>query len=96
MRKGQDCDYDKRNIYVIVCDAYIRNVMTSTSPRGTLGSVSSLLAATLYQGNPDRTTSSGISYQLRDIYSIYAGAAGMLLCINGKSTMGKLKTSPLS
>jgi hypothetical protein len=54
MRKGQDYDYDKRNIYVIVCDAYIRNVMTSTSPRGTLGSVSSLLAATLYQGNPDR------------------------------------------
>jgi hypothetical protein len=35
------------DIYVIVCDAYIRNVMTSTSPRGTLGSVSSLLAATL-------------------------------------------------
>ena len=29
-------------------------VMTSTSPRGTLGSVASLLAGTLYQGNPDR------------------------------------------
>jgi len=29
-------------------------VMTSTSPKGTLGSVASLLAATLYQGNPDR------------------------------------------
>jgi hypothetical protein len=28
--------------------------MTSTSPKGTLGSVASLLAATLYQGNPDR------------------------------------------
>jgi hypothetical protein len=28
-------------------------VMTSTSPRRTLGSVDSLLAATLYQGNPD-------------------------------------------
>jgi hypothetical protein len=25
-----------------------------TSPRGTLGSVTSLLAATLHQGNPDR------------------------------------------
>jgi hypothetical protein len=28
--------------------------MPSTEPRGTLGSVASLLAATLYQGNPDR------------------------------------------
>jgi hypothetical protein len=28
--------------------------MTSTLPKGTLGSVISLLAATLYQGNPDR------------------------------------------
>jgi hypothetical protein len=28
--------------------------MTSTLPNGTLGSVASLLAATLYQGNPDR------------------------------------------
>jgi len=29
-------------------------VMTSTSLRGTLGSVASVVAATLYQGNPDR------------------------------------------
>jgi hypothetical protein len=29
-------------------------LMTSTLPKGTLGSVASLLAATLYQGNPDR------------------------------------------
>jgi hypothetical protein len=29
-------------------------VMTSTLPKGTLGSVASLLAGTLYQGNPDR------------------------------------------
>jgi hypothetical protein len=28
--------------------------MTSTLPKGTLGSVASLLASTLYQGNPDR------------------------------------------
>jgi len=32
----------------------IFEVMTSTLPRGNLGSVASLLAATLYQGNPDR------------------------------------------
>jgi hypothetical protein len=36
----------------------------------TLGSVASLLAATLYQGNLIGTISSGISYHLRDIYSI--------------------------
>ena len=35
-------------------DRKIFEVMTSTLPRGTLGSVVSLLAATLYQGNPDR------------------------------------------
>jgi hypothetical protein len=29
-------------------------VMTSTLPKGTLGSVAALLAATLYQGNHDR------------------------------------------
>jgi hypothetical protein len=28
--------------------------MTSTLPKGTLASVASLLAATLFQGNPDR------------------------------------------
>jgi hypothetical protein len=28
--------------------------MISTLPRGNLGSAASLLAATLYQGNPDR------------------------------------------
>jgi hypothetical protein len=35
-------------------DHTIFEVMTSTLPKGTLGSVASLLAAILYQGNPDR------------------------------------------
>jgi hypothetical protein len=35
-------------------DSKIFEVMTSTLPKGTLGSVASLLAATLYQGHPDR------------------------------------------
>ena len=35
-------------------DRNIFEVMTSTLSKGTLGSVVSLLAATLYQGNPDR------------------------------------------
>jgi hypothetical protein len=35
-------------------DRTIFEVMTSTLPQGTLGSVASLLAATLYQGYPDR------------------------------------------
>jgi hypothetical protein len=38
-------------------------VMTSTLPKETLGSVVSLLAATLYQGNPDR------NHKLWDIVS---------------------------
>ena len=35
-------------------DHKIFEVLASTLPRGTLGSVASLLAATLYQGNADR------------------------------------------
>jgi hypothetical protein len=35
-------------------DHKIVEVMTSTLPKGTLGSVASLLAATLYQGHSDR------------------------------------------
>ena len=34
------------------------DVMTSTKPRGTIGSVASLLAAVLYQVNPDRISTS--------------------------------------
>ena len=41
---GQPSHGGNRNIF---------EVMISTLPRGTLGSVASLLAAILYQGNPD-------------------------------------------
>ena len=34
---------------------------------------------------------SRISYQLRDIYTPYAGAAGMLQNINGKCKRGKIE-----
>ena len=74
----------------------VATVMTSTLPKGTLGSVASLLAGTPYQGNPDR------NHKLWNIVSSeryilhYAGAAGILLHINGKFTMGKLKSSLLS
>ena len=61
-------------------------VMTSTFPIGTIGPVASLLAATLYQGNPDR------NHMLWNIVSTeryipYASAAGMLLHIIGKFTV---------
>jgi hypothetical protein len=63
--------------------------------KGTLISVASLLAASSIKDIMIGDTSSGISYHLRDIYSIYIYiyAAGMLLHINGKFTMGKLKSS---
>ena len=51
-------------------DRKIFEMMTSTLPKGILDSVASSLAATLHQGYPDRTTSFGISYHLRDKYSI--------------------------
>ena len=56
-------------------------------------SVASLLEATLYQGNPDRNHKLwNINWE---IYTPYAGAAGMLLHMNGKFTIGKLKSSLL-
>jgi hypothetical protein len=55
-------------------------MMTSTLPNGTLGSVASLLAATLYQGNLDR------SHKLWNIVS-----SERYIHINGTFTMGKLK-----
>jgi hypothetical protein len=59
MRKGLECDDDKRNISVVICDTDIHlyyitvNQVMVACPIGTLGSVASMLAATLYQGNPD-------------------------------------------
>jgi hypothetical protein len=45
--------------------------MTSTLPKGTLGSVASLLAAILYQRNPDRNHKLwNILSSEREIYSI--------------------------
>jgi hypothetical protein len=35
-------------------DRSLFEMMTSTLPRGAIGSVASFLAATLFQGNPDR------------------------------------------
>jgi hypothetical protein len=46
-------------------------VMTSTLPKGTIGSVAFLLAATLYQWNPDRNHKLwNIVSSEREIYSI--------------------------
>ena len=59
MRKGLECDDDKRNISVVICDTDIHlyyitvNQVMVACPIGTLGSVASMLAATLYQGNHD-------------------------------------------
>ena len=64
MRKEPGSAYDKWNIFVTQIfhsgqpshggDRKMFEVMTSPLPKGTLSSVASLLAATLYQGNPDR------------------------------------------
>ena len=75
------------------CDRKIFEV-TSTLPKGTIGSVASMLAATLYQGNPD--TNKLWNTVSSEMHTPYAGAAGILLHINGKFTMGKFKSSLLS
>jgi hypothetical protein len=71
--------------------------MTSVLPKGTLGSVASLLAAILYHGNPDRNPKLwNIVLFKRYILHKYADAAGIFLHINGKFTTGKLKSYFLS
>ena len=74
-------------------DRTIFEVMTLTLPKGTLGSVASLLAANLCQGYEPQA----LEYRINgEMYTPYGGAAGMLLQINGKFTMGNLKSSLLS
>ena len=58
-------------------------------------SVASLSGATLYLKILIGTTNPEILYKLKDIYTPCECAAGMLLHINGKFTMGKLKSSLL-
>jgi hypothetical protein len=80
-------------------DGKTSELMISTWPIGTLGSVASLLAATLYHGNPDRNHAQALEYRIN--WKIYIQA--LLECwyihllyinlhINGKFTMGKLKS----
>ena len=76
-------------------DRNVFEVMTSTLPRGTLGSVGSLLVVTLYHGNPDR------NHKVWNIVSteIYILHMQMLLecCyIKMEFTIGKFKSSLLS
>jgi hypothetical protein len=50
-------------------------MMTLTLPKGTLGSVASLLAGTLYEGNPDR------NYKLWNIVSTERYTLHMLVLL---------------
>jgi hypothetical protein len=52
-KRGLDCDLDKRNIYPAFryAIAIIYAIITSTKPLGIIGSVATLLAATIYQGH---------------------------------------------
>ena len=77
-------------------DSNIFEMMTSILPKGTLGSVATLLASTIYQGNPDRNHTLWNVVSSDRLYTPYSGAAGMWLHINGKFTMGKFKSSLLS
>ena len=67
-------------------------VMTSILPKGTLGSVTSLLAPTLYQGNPDK------NHKLRISYHHSSFAKDRLKIVHMFSGGGKLgiKSKPLT
>jgi hypothetical protein len=81
MRKGPRSAFDKWKISVVIltqifqscqpCHGGILEVMTSPLPNGTLVAVASVLAATSIKEILIGATSSGISYHLRNIYSIY-------------------------
>ena len=75
-------------------DRQFFEVMTSTLPKGTLGSIASLLAETI-DLDLDRNHKlwNIVSYQRYILHMQDAG--GMLLHINRKFTMGKLKSSLL-
>ena len=68
----------------------------STSPLRTLGSVAYLLAGTLDQGNTGRCHKPCNIVSTWKGYTPYVGTAGMLLHINGKFIIGRLKSSVLS
>ena len=69
--------------------------MTSTSVLGILGSVASLLLEILYQGNYYDMNHKLWNISC-EIQTPYTGAAEMLLHINGKFKVGKLKSPRLS
>jgi hypothetical protein len=73
----------------------IFEVKTLTLPRGTLASVASLLAATLYQGNPD-TNPKLWNILSTERYILHMQVLLECCYIIGKFTMGKLKSSRLS
>jgi hypothetical protein len=63
-------------------DRKIFEVMTSILPKGTLGSVASLLAATLYQGNPGTPVSSTNKTDRHDITEILLYVALSTVSLN--------------
>ena len=84
MRKGPGSVYDKWDIYMVIYDTDIPHHGGDLNLANS--SVASLLAATLYQGTPDRNHKlwNIVSTEIY-IYTPYTGAAGMLLHINGNS-----------
>jgi hypothetical protein len=83
MQKEPGCDYDKWNISVVIVtqifhsdqprhggNRNIFEVTISTLPKGTIVSVTSFLAASSIKDILIGATNSGISYHLREIYSI--------------------------
>ena len=101
MRKGPDCDYDKRNITVVIWNTDIpqqlvkswwrqehfrSNDFNLTSRNPWLGNF-----LVKHQLSITEVTTGTMSYQLRDMYS-YADVVGMLLHIyKWKVQNGKLK-----
>jgi hypothetical protein len=71
--------------------------MTSALPKGILGSVASLLAAALYQGNPDRNHKLwNIASSERCILHICRCCGNVATYKMESSHLGKLKSSLLS
>jgi hypothetical protein len=100
--------YDKWNISVFFVtqifhsgqpthggDRNVFEVLTSTLPRGTLGSVGSLLVVTLYHGNPDRNHKVW-NIVSTEIYILHMQVLLEYCYIKMEFTIGKFKSSLLS
>ena len=81
---------------VVICDTDIlQQALSHGRDRKTFEVMTSLLAATLYQGNPDMNHKF-LNIGSTERYILHMKGMSLHILVNGKFAMGKLKSSLLS